>query len=69
MIGAVVNRAPVRGGDAYGYGYGYGYGYASSPSDKKPAPAGVSSSPDGHHRVNTETAVSGSATGGSTSNS
>ena len=28
IIGAVINRAPERGGDAYGYGYGYGYGYA-----------------------------------------
>jgi len=35
VVGAVVNRSPVRGGDAYGYGYGYGYGYAPEPGHRR----------------------------------
>ena len=35
VIGAVLNRAPTRGGDAYGYGYGYGYGYRPEPGRRR----------------------------------
>jgi len=63
VVGAVINRAPVRGSDSYGYSYGYGYGYGQSPSGGRPVTAPAVTESAGQHRTN---AVGSTASGTTT---